>query len=446
MKKLLFFIFFILIVNNTSLGAYGNLQPPLIVIDPGHGGIDPGTIHSNLLEKEINLKASLYLKQFLEKSGALVILTRDNDTDLAKLYPGPGARHFKDVFNRKKYIENLNPDLFISIHVNAGEFKKKNFGQVFYGRNPKSLAPAEFIQNKLNEIYKVSKAPQIADFLILTASTPGVLVEIGFIDDQRLCDNDFLKNLCQQLASSILNSLNNKGPTSRVKFEPKLLIIIDDFGNNSDNWHEFLKLDLPFTAAVMPFLNNTQKEAKILAQAGKDIIIHLPMEPKKYKRSWLGPKPVMVNLSEKEITTLLTEALKENTRAIGMNNHTGSKACENKKVVQTILSFCQKNNLIFIDSQTTPNSLFPLLGSEYGVVVLKRDIFLEINGKDEKKILQQIFQLQKIAKEKGLGIAIGHVGFEGGIPTVKALKAALPPLQAQGAKFCTLRDIVKKHP
>jgi len=444
MKKLLFSLILLLALVRSFPTFAATSTPPLIVIDPGHGGIDPGTVNGSLKEKEINLKVAQYLKQFLEQAGALVTLTREMDMDLAKLYPGPGNRHFKDVLNRKLYIDNLHPDLFVSIHVNSGKHRKQNFAEVFYGRNPKSLAKAEIIQKSLNEIYNVTKYPQMADYLILSASTPGLLIEIGFIDDPKLTDDKFLNKLAKSIAQAMITSLKEKNKEFVLK--AKLLIVIDDFGNNSSDWQEFLKLNIPFTAAIMPFLENTQEEAKSMVQANKDIIIHLPLEPKKYKRSWLGPKPIMVNLSEDAITDILNKALKENPQATGINNHTGSKACENEKVVRTILNFCQKHNLIYIDSQTTANSLFPILGSEYGVAVLKRDIFLEVNGKNEKAILKQLFLLEKIATKKGLGIAIGHVGYEGGLPTANALKAAITPLQAHGIKFCSLKEFVKKHP
>jgi len=448
MKKLFFSLFFILVFWSVNFPVYANLnsKPQLIVIDPGHGGIDPGAVNSWVKEKDLNLTASLYLKQSLEKAGAIVTLTRNGDYDLKDLYPGPGSRQFKDIENRKKYIENLNPDFFISIHVNSGNFLKNYFGQVFYGRNLINAEAANIIQASLNKIYNVAKSPQIADFLILSTGTPGVLIEIGFIDDKRLQNSDFLKKLCQEIASSIIKCLNKKKQISQIKGESRLLIVIDDFGNNSDSLVDFLKLKQPFTAAVMPFLNNTHQEAKALYQSGNDIIIHMPMEPKSYKRSWLGPKPIRVNLTPEEITSLLAAALKENPWAIGINNHTGSKACEDEKIVKTVLSFCQKNNLVFIDSQTTPNSLFPLLGSEFGVVVLKRDIFLEVNGRKEKNIIEQLQKLQSIAQKKNLGIAIGHVGYEGGKPTATALKKVLPKLPGQGFKICTLSDLIKKHP
>ena len=444
MKKLFFIIFFtIALIENLPCLA-DTTKPPLIIIDPGHGGIDPGAVYASLKEKEINLKVAKYLKQILDKKGVIVALTREDDRDLASLYPGSGTRHFRDVLNRRLYIDNFRPDFFVSIHVNSQNPRKQNYAKVFYGRNSKSLPIANVIQENLNTLYSNFKSPEMADFLVLSATTPGVLVEIGFIDDAKIADEQFLRKLSQTLAQGIQKALTTK--PREVAKEAKVLLIIDDFGNYNNDWKYFLTLDFPFTAAIMPFLENTKDVINSMIKANKDIIIHLPMEPKKYKRSWLGPEPIMINLEENTINEILIKTLKENPYALGINNHTGSKACETEKVVRTILRFCQKHNLVYIDSQTTPNSLFPILGSEYGVVVYKRDIFLEVNGKNEKAIIKQILLLEKIAKEKGLAIAIGHVGFEGGLPTLNALKAAYPPLQAKGIKFCSLKDIVKKHP
>ena len=83
--------------------------------------------------------------------------------------------------------------------------------------------------------------------------------------------------------------------------ELKAAIIIDDFGGGTGGVRDFLEGDIPITAAVMPFTENSKAHAEWAHKNGFEVMIHLPMEPKRGKRSWLGPKPITVDLSPEGI-------------------------------------------------------------------------------------------------------------------------------------------------
>ena len=101
---MIIFIFMFIISYTTSVHAFLPLSGKIIVIDPGHGGVDPGTVHEGVLEKDINLKISLFLESELNKLGASVILTRDGDYDLSK--PNAIGRKKSDFDNRIKIIKS----------------------------------------------------------------------------------------------------------------------------------------------------------------------------------------------------------------------------------------------------------------------------------------------------------------------------------------------------
>ena len=107
-----------------------------IIVDAGHGGIDPGamTDDESIKEKDVNLKITMKLKELLEASGAMVILTRNDDTSLYKEEEGKTIRqkYNENLKNRKKIIKESSADMFVSIHLNKFEQSKYYGAQTFY--------------------------------------------------------------------------------------------------------------------------------------------------------------------------------------------------------------------------------------------------------------------------------------------------------------------------
>ena len=116
-----------------------------------------------------------------------------------------------------------------------------------------------------------------------------------------------------------------------------LAIVIDDFGNNMPGTEEILNLPIKLTAAIMPFLPSTKSDAELAFKNGHDIIVHLPMEPKKGKKTWLGPQAITTDLSDDEIRRRVVAAIQDVPHAVGMNHHMGSKATEDERVMRIVL-------------------------------------------------------------------------------------------------------------
>jgi len=199
--------------------------------------------------------------------------------------------------------------------------------------------------------------------------------------------------------------------------ELKVAIIIDDFGGGTGGVRDFLEGDIPITAAVMPFTENSRAHAVWAHKNGFEVMIHLPMEPKRGKRSWLGPKPITVDLSKNEIRQRVEEAIKSVPYAVGLNNHMGSRAVEDEDIVRTIVQVAKEKNLFIIDSGTSPGTKFPEIAKELGVPLLKRDVFLD-DISSSSYVRKQMFRLAKVTEIKGKGIAIGHVGVTGKVCSV----------------------------
>lgn len=154
----------------------------VIVVDAGHGGRDNGADVQGIVEDEINLEVAFALKEVLELSGAEVILTRDADYDLAS--SDAINRKKEDLNKRIEMIEAEDVALFISIHMNKYGNSAVSGAQVFYRANDKSSKLlASLLQDQFKDL-KSSKLATVGNYYILNQSTtPGVLVECGFMSN-----------------------------------------------------------------------------------------------------------------------------------------------------------------------------------------------------------------------------------------------------------------------
>lgn len=179
------------IATTISVNNYDFNECKQVVIDPGHGGFDPGAIGVNkALEKDINLAISLELRDILIANGYEVIMTRDTDTAIHdNKFGGVKSSKTSDLKNRLKIIENHPRAIALSIHQNEYVSEGSSGAQMFYGRkNESSKLLAESIQsafaNNLQPNNKRVVKRSTADvYIVHNSKTPIVLVECGFISN-----------------------------------------------------------------------------------------------------------------------------------------------------------------------------------------------------------------------------------------------------------------------
>lgn len=166
------------------------LSGKTIVIDPGHGGPDGGAVGKDgTVEKEISLLVAMKLRDYLQQSGALVYLTREEDSDLAAdQTKGLSARKSEDIRNRLHFIHDHEADLFVTIHLNAIPSSQWSGAQTFYypkfdeSKHLANMIQAEVIRNLENT--KRSALAMNGIYLLKYAEVPGALVEIGFLSNE----------------------------------------------------------------------------------------------------------------------------------------------------------------------------------------------------------------------------------------------------------------------
>ena len=167
------------------------LKKKVIVIDAGHGGIDPGKIgiHGEQ-EKEINLKIAEILKTFLELDGYEVVMTRTEDGGLYD--ENTSNKKVQDMKRRIEVIEEADPILVVSIHQNSYSEEYVKGGQVFYyGTSEVSKDLAETIQKQLKQLDPENKREAKANtsyYLLKKTSRPIVIVECGFLSNAAEAD------------------------------------------------------------------------------------------------------------------------------------------------------------------------------------------------------------------------------------------------------------------
>ncbi len=221
-----------------------------------------------------------------------------------------------------------------------------------------------------------------------------------------------------------------------------IAIVIDDFGYSGEGTDDMINLPIKFTGAVMPFSKSSKEDAEKLINAGKETIIHMPMESLTGPKSWVGDKGIFLNMSDEDIKTVVNDAFDIVSGASGMNNHMGSAIMEDKRALSTVLDCVKDKGILFLDSVTTANSKADEICSEKGIQLLKRDVFLDSTD-DINKIKENLLKAEKVANEKGYAIAIGHVGPDGGNVTVNAIKQIYSEMEGRNIEFVTLTELLK---
>lgn len=182
-----------------------------VIIDPGHGGIDVGTVGiDGSLEKNINLSISLDLYDFLMVSGINTVLTRDGDYEM---YRAGEQRTKSDLYNRMDYINSVPDSILISIHQNHFENEAEWGTQVWYSPNDEispTLADKILQSVKKNiqpENKRENKVSDNSYYILYKAQKPSVMVECGFVsnenENKRLQDKEYQRDMAYSILVGI---------------------------------------------------------------------------------------------------------------------------------------------------------------------------------------------------------------------------------------------------
>lgn len=193
-------------------------ERPCVIIDAGHGGVDPGKVSvDGALEKDINLAIAQKLQRFLQQQDVDAVLTRQSD---AGLYDENASnKKVQDMKNRVALIEERQPVLTVSIHQNSYHEENVSGGQVFYYKDSeKGKELAEILQKRfdfvLGEKNKRLAKPNGNYYLLLHVKQPIVIVECGFLSNWKeakaLNTEDYQDRMAWTIHMGIMEYLNHQ--------------------------------------------------------------------------------------------------------------------------------------------------------------------------------------------------------------------------------------------
>jgi len=194
-------------------------------------------------------------------------------------------------------------------------------------------------------------------------------------------------------------------PKEPVENLGSLVFVIDDAGNNLRELEPFLKVSGPLTIAVLPGLPHSAEAAKRIREAGKEVILHQPMEAIGGQNP--GPCAIYSGMGESEIREILARNIAEIGPVKGINNHQGSKVTMDSEAMKTILAFCAENKIYFLDSRTTAQTVVPAVAAQMGIKIAERNIFID-NEQNKESMRRYIAGGLLRAQRNGLAVMIGH--------------------------------------
>lgn len=227
-------------------------------------------------------------------------------------------------------------------------------------------------------------------------------------------------------------------PQIQKKFQnPKVAIVMDDFGYNMSDLDTLFASKLPVTLSILPDLPYSRRVADLARSKGYEVILHLPLEAND-KLAPAESGTIKTGMDPKAITSMFAKEIATVPGSVGVSNHQGSKATEDRATMSVVLAELKKRNLYYFDSLVTYKSVCKDLARDVGVPYAKRDIFLD-NNSSVDYIEKQVLSLRRLAFRKGSAIAICHDRKN----TIAVLNRMMPELSDDGIEFVYLSDMVK---
>jgi uncharacterized protein len=218
----------------------------------------------------------------------------------------------------------------------------------------------------------------------------------------------------------------------------KVVIIVDDIGNDLKAVKELLQINADLTFAVLPFCAHSREAAEMFHKAKREILLHLPMEPVSYPREKPGEGALFTDMNDEEIIFQLKKDIAAVPYVSGVNNHMGSKFMTDEKKLALIFKELKKNKLFFVDSRTSADTKALIAAEKTGLPVAERKIFID-NNHDYKNIYNLLINLAN-DNDVPAQIIIGHAHPE----TIRAIKDAVKVLREKGISIVPASQIVRK--
>jgi polysaccharide deacetylase 2 family uncharacterized protein YibQ len=198
-------------------------------------------------------------------------------------------------------------------------------------------------------------------------------------------------------------------------------------------------LPIDFSVAVLPYQEHTKASADIAYRLGKEVMLHLPMEPIGFPGPGRDPGPhaILFALPEAEVRARVRQALDDIPHRVGVNNHMGSRITPNVERMRWVLQEVRARKCFFLDSRTEKDSVAFDVARDLGVPTVQRKVFLD-DDKAFPEMEKQWERALKLAEKDGSVVVIGHIYPE----TVEALEKLVPRTKGQ-VRFVAAGKLVR---
>ncbi len=210
-----------------------------------------------------------------------------------------------------------------------------------------------------------------------------------------------------------------------------LTLIIDDLGQNLPRDRRVLALPGPITPSIMPDTPHAAELAREAHQAGKIVMLHMPMDPATGPFAWHPDLPL------EELQKRLAAAFEAVPYTSGINNHEGSRMTAEPVAMAWLMGELQRRNKFFVDSRTSAKTVAASEAQKIGLASVSRDVFLD-NERTETAITAQLQTAIRLAHKQGTAVVIGHPYPQ----TLAVLERELPRLKEQGIEWIDIRSMI----
>ena len=217
---------------------------------------------------------------------------------------------------------------------------------------------------------------------------------------------------------------------------PRIVLIIDDLGFEGQPLDRVMSLDPNVNCAILPNSTRAAEFAEKLHARGFEILCHLPMQPRGGEAP--GRNAILTSMSDDEIVRATRENVEAVPYARGVNNHMGSLATTDRRVMESVLRAIPKG-MYFVDSRTIGGSVAAQVAHEMNVRTATRNVFLDDAPITEASVRKQLAALAAAAERNGVAVGIGHPH----PATMRVLAEEVPELRARGFRFVRASEAVR---
>lgn len=236
---------------------------------------------------------------------------------------------------------------------------------------------------------------------------------------------------------AIPKAINKVEKKSNGRVQGQMAIIIDDFGYNKESIAAFAAISRPITFAVIPYRPFSNEAAARGLSSGHQVILHLPMEPLS-QGAQSEELTVSVNMSDGAIQDMVQRAIQTVPGLIGVNNHQGSRATADRRVMKNVLNVLKANNLFFVDSRTNSQSIAAETARQMGIQAGENELFLD-NTDEVSAVKEKLRAAQQMAAKHGTVTVIGHARMN----TAIAVREMIPELEENGIELVFVSQLLK---